>query len=430
MHFNNGKTLYSLFKEWPANNIAQLYFQRETPDSDKFTNYFRITDYEILEVIFKFKSKHACGETISPERSFTKINYKLEPRIKLKVLNFIKNNINLLILSRNILYWSNIWRSKKLIAWLDDFNPQVIFFLGGNFSFSFRITEWIAKKFKIPYVIYLTDDYIFNKTKSNFIGKMVITSLERTYKKSFLKASKICVIGQQMAREFESHFGKKFIPIMNSIEFESDKIPVVEENISKKMLIVFTGGLHLNRWKKLLEFGLLIKECEEKLSMQITVEIYSIHPPDETVIRLLNIKPLKYCGALVDSELKAKLSKADFLLHVESDEKYYRELTRLSVSTKISEYLARTKCVIAFGPFEVASIRLFSDNHIGLCLTDKDSHNEKINKLMSIFSSPELGKTFALNGFEFSYKHFNAATNRRVIKELLNDAIKKYRTVY
>ena len=37
---NNGKTLASFFKDFSSENIAQLYFNKEVPDVEKFDNYF------------------------------------------------------------------------------------------------------------------------------------------------------------------------------------------------------------------------------------------------------------------------------------------------------------------------------------------------------------------------------------------------------
>ena len=88
------------------------------------------------------------------------------------------------------------------------------------------------------------------------------------------------------------------------------------------------------------------------------------------------------------------MKKADILLHVESNDLQYRSLTRLSVSTKIPEYLISGRLLLAFGPAEVASIKLLSDHNVG-CVIDADQSDEMckstINKL--------IGRNDQIHGF-------------------------------
>ena len=39
LHANNGKTLTNIFQKWDKDNLAQLYFQDEIPESLKFDNF-------------------------------------------------------------------------------------------------------------------------------------------------------------------------------------------------------------------------------------------------------------------------------------------------------------------------------------------------------------------------------------------------------
>ena len=52
---NNGKTLVSFFKYYDNTSIAQLYFSDEKAECDKFTNFFKISDNDILKKLVNFK---------------------------------------------------------------------------------------------------------------------------------------------------------------------------------------------------------------------------------------------------------------------------------------------------------------------------------------------------------------------------------------
>lgn len=45
----------AFFNDWERENIAQLYFYTEVPNSGICKKYFRITDFDMVYAIFKFK---------------------------------------------------------------------------------------------------------------------------------------------------------------------------------------------------------------------------------------------------------------------------------------------------------------------------------------------------------------------------------------
>jgi len=47
-----GKTMAAFFNSWEIENIAQLYFHTESPNSNICKRYFRVTDFDIIEAIF------------------------------------------------------------------------------------------------------------------------------------------------------------------------------------------------------------------------------------------------------------------------------------------------------------------------------------------------------------------------------------------
>ena len=95
------------------------------------------------------------------------------------------------------------------------------------------------------------------------------------------------------------------------------------------------------------------------------------------------------------------------LLHVESDDDYNRLLTKLSISTKIPEYLISGRLVIGFGPTDVASMKILSSNNIGIVLSSeisKDVLREELDKIVTNF---ELRKKIGKRGYDYAVENFN-----------------------
>ena len=54
---NMGKTLVSYFKDFGQENLAQFYIHSEIPTSDICNNYYRVTDKEMINSVFGFKTR-------------------------------------------------------------------------------------------------------------------------------------------------------------------------------------------------------------------------------------------------------------------------------------------------------------------------------------------------------------------------------------
>jgi len=411
---NNGKTYVSLLKGWPETRIAQLYFnESEIPDFTFCNTYYRLTDKQILKGLLNNKKKY-CGNSIhflSPVIQKTTATPKIKP---------MKDNFGLLFF-RDILWGTGIWKTAALKAWLDAFNPEVIFFVGGASGFSYKIANWVQDSCHIPLLIYFTDDYYLNPRISGFI-KFVqyYFNTKPAIEKMITRASGHFVIGELMARDYGLQFGKLFIPIMNSVDFEEDEILEKRVNRDNKIFkLAYIGGLHLNRWKGLLNLGEILNEICAAEEINCCLDIYSTdHLTDELQVQL-NTSPLFFKGPLNQQQVKLTLKEYDALVHVESDNPDLRRATKYSVSTKIPEYLASKTPIIAFGPNEIASIRIIKDNGIGLVITDLDTHTEKCTKVLNFIKDESMRGKFSELGFRYANENFsNAAMRNKVLHKI------------
>src|SRR5574344_1853140 len=61
---NNGKTLVSIFKGLPENNIYQLYLNADLPDYDGGCHYLQLNEKQILASVFQ--RKNLCCKEVYP----------------------------------------------------------------------------------------------------------------------------------------------------------------------------------------------------------------------------------------------------------------------------------------------------------------------------------------------------------------------------
>lgn len=400
---NNGKTLESMFGDFSKKNIAQVFFsENEDPDFDFCDNYFKITDSDVLKSLVK--GNQDCGRQIKVKpvnENFNDIN-KSRPSLLFRLAKSKSDNLNFF---RDMLWQFNSWKSPSFLRWIEAFSPDVIFYVGGNFGFSHKIARFSSTQFKVPLVTYFTDDYLIYPLNKNIFDAIQRKRMKNFYFKTVEQSSLCFAIGTAMANDYTAYFNKKFFPLMNSVA-KQEYVPYLNRN---NLTISYFGGLHLERWKMLVRFA--------KLLPSGVLNIYSIAKPEENVLEEFKKANIFFKGAVEGQNLKNAILDSDLLLHVESDDKYYRSLTKLSVSTKIPEYLISGRPIIGFGPIEVASMKILEDNKIGFAIDSKMNDDTIKLNLERIIKDFNLREKIGKIGHEFAVQNFDI---EKISKEFKN----------
>ena len=142
---NNGKTLQALFEGWPSDRIAQLFFHDEVPNFEVCKNFFRITDADVFRAIIRNNGN--CGQNVKESKVIKKtINVSKGISFQNLFKLMAKYKLEVMYLLRDLIWSSNRWKTNKFLEWLDRFSPEVVFFVGSNYRFSYNIALWIANE--------------------------------------------------------------------------------------------------------------------------------------------------------------------------------------------------------------------------------------------------------------------------------------------
>jgi len=94
---------------------------------------------------------------------------------------------------------------------------------------------------------------------------------------------------------------------------------------------------------------------------------------------------IQYVGSVNENEIVEEMGKYDILIDVESFDRKMKYKTRLYISTKIPEYLASGKPILAVGPDDISSIRYLKRLGISYIINSLDETSIK-NELMKILN--------------------------------------------
>lgn len=360
---NNGKTIYSFFNTLPKENISQLYFSSEIPEIEGY-NYFRISDRDIIK---GFLNKNR-GDTIFP---IQQINEKKSKKILIP-----RNSFTCYI--RDILR-HNRWKSKKFISWLNAVSPNIVFFMAGDTFFSYEACEFVISNYNCRLFTYTTDDYILPRENDSFLSKYRRKQNFKLLNNCIHRSEKLFVVSPMMKKYYDNIFNVDSYVIVNMTESLLQKELLVNNNDTFKF--VYAGSLYFGRDEVLIKLIENIKKINKIKNKKIFLSIYSNTTPSKTILKKLNNENVsKYMGTVNSEELKHIFNSSDAPIFIESFDKKNIEKTRLSLSTKIPEYLSLKKPIIAIGPVDVGSIDYIKD--LSFCATNLDKIYDIIIKFM------------------------------------------------
>ncbi|WP_312370246.1 hypothetical protein [Lachnoclostridium sp.] len=406
---NNGKTLGNIFKNWPKEKLAQLYIYPEFPNSNVCNNYFRITDTESLKSLLKHNEK--CGGVVQ-------LRHEQEDNTKAIVYKSNWKNWHISRFAREFIWIGVHWKD-GLLNWVNDFKPDIVFYVGSNYAFLSRMVDSICKARKIPLIIYCTDDYILPR-----FTIMPFFHIHRIWIVFWLKKllnnnkSKLMTINEFMQETYKLYLHKDSKILMNMID-----IPLQCPEYRQKdniISILYIGNLGLNRWKTLGKFADLMSKSQ--YCNNFCVEVYSgIEPKKDELKYITQTSCMTYKGSLNKEQVKQKQMEADILLHVEAFDYNSRKNVKLSLSTKITEYMSAGKPILAIGPKEVASIKFLQKYGGANCITKLDKKN--IHKVLSNMIEFNNRKNMGITNWESINRIINLNNMDEIIKQSINELI-------
>jgi len=416
---SNGKTLSALFKLWNEDNLAQLYLTTDVPDFTICKRFFQLHDIDILKRAIFYKQIQGRQVTCSDTPQIISYKNKITNSPVLKLLR--KNISPFFRLLRDILWGIGDFKTPELIRFIDEFNPQIVFYQSSGNVFSFSLTKWICISRNIPLILQTTDDYVSGMFTFDPFFWIQQIRLKLAYKWAVSYSDCIVAIGDKMAEEYKSRFGGNYFVAMNSI---SDLNLPKYSATNKTLKFVYAGNLGLNRWKVLVLIADCLKELQNEEGLNGELSIYSLVEPGTKEISVLNKPPFSfYKGALNTVELNSVKTHSDVLVHVEAFDRLNRHVTRLSISTKIPEYLASGRCIFAVGPEDIASMQYLEEYDLGVTvMSDKKSKIKEA--LKEIMINGELRTQYAEKGIGVARLRHNADKTAELNFQIITSTIK------
>lgn len=369
---NMGKTLSSIFCTFNTSEVCQLYFYSSTPDISVCHDFYRISDYDLIQG----KLFGKIGKVIDSSIDMTNKLYETE-QIQKAYSSFNRDN-SLVNLARTFLWDIARWNSPALDQWIRLMNPDCIFFASGDTVFSYKIVWKISQKYNLPIISYVCDEYYYGYHPSNILGYIYGNILKKWMKKIFQASRQFAVICNPLGELYQNEFKKEYYVLNTGNEIRFNRV----KDTKQSNCLSYLGNIGLNRWKSLIQIGQVLDEYNQLYFQEYKLNIYSGETNSQILTSFGKVKSIQFMGKISPQECLEKMQSSIAVIHTESFDIYDIKRVKYSMSTKIADSLASGTCLFAYGSLELASIQYLYENQCAIVATSLVDLKSKLYDLL------------------------------------------------
>lgn len=374
---STSRAFESYFNGMQKEELAQIFSNAKTPVKGHCSTLFQITDERMLKRHLKKEIETGIIYTYE-ELPLIWDNNELEVDDKAaKLYKWGSKKNSVVYLLRKMLWKKKYWCTEKLNQWLDEFSPECVFLSFSDDFFIPEIALYVAKKFDIPIVSSIGDDYYFNYCFSlSPLYHIYKLSYRKLIRKVFAHKGSAIFISDKIRDKYnkEFHLKGETVYLTSNIKRHDFK-PVNKDDLK----VSYCGNIRLGRNFSLNDIG----EALGKIDSRYILDVYS-NENDESYYRIFDKNPnVKYHGEILYSEVQDVMSRSDILVIVEGFSKRDVEVTRYSLSTKVADSLATGGNILTYGSAECGAVEYMKSIACGPVCTSKQELEESIRYMIS-----------------------------------------------
>lgn len=417
---NFGLTMASLFGGWPDGKMANLHVG--PPDSDG-----RICT-ESLNLRFKAVVGYRMGKALlghlrSPERqtkdrALGNANAKiLDPRTTLNAYGVLRGFADMLPLRIG----ASVWK------WVAQLSPDMVLSPLESIRVM-KLSTAMSRKFCVPVVPFFADDWISTMYRDSPMLAVPRLCLLLALRGVLRRTNSGMAISAAQASEYTKKFNKPFSTFLRAVDVPAAYPAPSVAHKSSDIVILYAGRLNCDRWQPLVDVGKALTVVRNS-GFVVRLDVYSLPEDLEMYGARVSMPPfVNIRGSLEPNDVFGKLIESDILLHIESFTDVQRQYTRLSISSKIPQYLAAGRPILMYGPAEIAVTKYVQDSAAGVVVYRNDI-KELASAITGLAKSSDLRERLGRAGWTLARQSHNLEAVRQKCRTFLSSCLQPGRAV-
>ena len=403
------------FHYWEKENIAQIFSNTKKPCKGHCDTLYQITDHRMMQrwlgkkietgVIFHYDDL---------EDEWTDTDLELGSEVAEVAYKFGRKHTPFTHLLRGLLWCQRFWCTEKLNKWMDDFKPECVFLAFSDDYFIPQIALYVAKRYNVPIVSCIGDDYYFNSKKTlSPVYHLYKGIYRRLIDKVLSWPGSAMYISDKIRDKYNSEFGMDGETVYLASTIERKPFSVIN---MEHPVITYFGNIRMGRNNSLNDIGYALG----KINTDYILEVYS-NEGDEQYYGVFNENPnVKFMGSVSYAQVQKRMAESDITVIVEGLSEQDINLSRYSLSTKAADALASGASILTYGSLESGIIDYMQSTEASAVCTRKEDLETCIRALIE---NPEMQKKYYNQAIVMTERHHNRRASCTVSEGVISKAI-------
>ncbi len=406
-------TFLELFSSFPPEQLACLYIREELPDDPRCIAYFQVSEQKVLRSLIHPHTE--TGRLVTPHMTPTEED---EARRRAGETLYTRGrrsgSYHAGQCIREFAWLFGRWKTPALDRFLDSFHPDIVAFDMSNYAHLARMVRYALRRTGAAGVGFIWDDTFTYRQGIRAPGFLLWRCINRHgLKKTARLCHAFCAISEKTKQEADAFFGVDCTVLTKPIRYAPGEVfvPTVPH---APLQLLYTGNLLIGRFDTLVCLSDAVRQINRE-GKRVEIHVYTATPPEDLDCARLCCD-VHIHMSVSQTQALALQREADVLLFLEALKPPEGLISRLSFSTKITDYLHAGKCILAIGLPDVAPMEYLASEGVALCASDTEGIRQALD---AVLTKPALLDVYGARAFDCGRsKHGSEQMQRRLDKVL------------
>lgn len=315
--------------------------------------------------------------------------------------------------------------SQLLLDWVQDFEPDVIYSQLSDLPMIDLVHGLVART-GVPLVLHFMDDWPETEYRHGALAPLARSAMRRGLGSLLNRAEALLAISEEMAAEYSERYSRPFTTVHNPVDLERwDALASAHprhcgNESDQSLAIIYAGRIGRANTSSLLDVAEAVGRVASN-GRRARLYVYTNDVRATAAAAMEALPGVAVRPGVPYEEVPGLLGAADaLLLPLDFDERALR-FARLSMPTKVSEYLAAGRPVLTYAPQESAVARYAREGEWSLVVSARVASlvDEALRRLLD---EPTLRREMGERGRQLAEAQHDARRVRARFADILAGA--------